>query len=190
MGFLGGSVCYLSGPIEFEGDASSWRDECSGFLGSLDVGVWDPLKKPDFVPDVDGVRQREDRRRVACFEDGEFVRLEREWSGVRDLRLAGLTWAAQCDWMIVNLCGAKTYGTLEEITFGRYKPVFIVCEGMPSMWLLEQLGMSAVWPKYCVESLVDLFGLLQFWDDGRCDDDVWGPDGYEEMLRWHRFLRR
>jgi hypothetical protein len=55
MGLLSGSKTYLCGPIEYSADGQGgivWRNKLTEILHSMGVRVYDPMKKPEWYPEI------------------------------------------------------------------------------------------------------------------------------------------
>ena len=163
--------CYLSGPMEQEGDGNVWREKVSRFLESIGVTVFDPYHKPfkTSLPENNEVRARLMAARAN--HDLQYVHEYMKRVRSDDLRLCDL-----CDFLICrlnpNVC---SLGTSEELfTCNRMKkPCFVWVEGgvtKAPLWLLGTLP-----PKYLYNSLDEIIKTLTMIDNGTTsiDSDRW-----------------
>lgn len=156
-----GAKCYLSGAIEADQNASTWRNRLTPRLEELGITVWDPLVKPDWMSKVDGPTQSDWKKSIAnqtrLLKDGttdQMVENTMAWSKDseklfeivvknREIRKVCLKLAGHCDFMVVKIDKKMfTVGTWEELTVAvqRSIPVFILCDDkIPSMWLVDML---------------------------------------------------
>jgi hypothetical protein len=133
--FLKGARVYLCGPVEHSVDLS-WRDQVAKELSDLGLIFWNPLVKPSWMFDVDGVMQGQIKRDILAGvgEAGVINGLIREWC---------LHLVSNCDIVILRCSGEFTVGTWEEISLAKYKPVLCWCdEKAVSAWLIDQLGQD------------------------------------------------
>jgi hypothetical protein len=136
VNLLKGARVYLSGPIEAVTDAKTWRKQITLPLLSMGIEVWDPLVKPKWIEDIDGLKQREMKQCLLDDSDSDLVSFRNH-----NIRQFGLHLAANCDFVIMRIsCREFTIGTYEELAVARYKPVLCLCDNrVPSMWLVDQL---------------------------------------------------
>lgn len=173
MGTLKDATIYTSGPIESSNDCVSWREAVTPYLLDFGMVVWNPLKKPTWVPNVDGITQRQ-MRKMFSFDD-----IVKEKNSA--IRKYGLHCAANCDIILLRVTGEHTVGTYEELSVARFKPVLCWCdEKIPSMWLVDQLGAYD-----CVDfvfhiTMESLLKTLSWINDG---NDL--PDNYKWMFLTH-----
>lgn len=148
MSMLKNTRIYLCGPVETDPKASNWREDATTSLESIGMTVLDPLKKPSWMPNVTGERQRELKETLSKAGPGlsQVHDLAMENDIARDYCL-GLIRAA--DILLVNLQGNKfTVGTWEEIALSKDKPIFIVHEEIiPSMWLCSMCHIYTSWER-------------------------------------------
>lgn len=151
-----GAKCYLSGAIEADQNASTWRNRLTPRLEELGMITWDPLVKPDWMAQVSGAEQAAWKKIIAnpppMFDNSSASEPYKGWCGSendiietknREIRKVCLKIAGHCDLMIVKIDKKIfTVGTWEELTVAvqRSIPVFILCdEKIPSMWLVDML---------------------------------------------------
>lgn len=161
INLLVGAKVYLSGAIEADQNASTWRNRLTPRLEELGMTVWDPLVKPDWMAKVDGPGQAAWKAVIAnqtrlkkTDSADEFVKNSHAWSQElkplleieqmnREIRKVCLKIAGHCDLMLVKIDKKIfTVGTWEELTVAvqRSIPIFILCdEKIPSMWLVDML---------------------------------------------------
>ena len=162
MGLLQNKSIYLSGPIECVDDASGWRDKISPLLTEIGLSVWNPLKKPSWMDNVDGHMQREMARDL-LYSGVEFEAIKKKNGSIRkfDLHLA-----ANCDVMILNLNGF-TVGSFEELYLAQRKPVFVISDKkIPSMWLLDQLDAYNSRDFIFHQNIASLIDIIKKVDSG------------------------
>lgn len=138
MGSLAGTKVYLGGAVEHAG-VSSWREEISIKLATFGIISLNPLKKPSWMPQIDGTKQLALKSSLLDKGDEVVGSVREENSKVRRFCLALVR---DADFLIVTIDKTFTVGTFEEISAAANKPVFIVSEDpIPSMWLIDQLGI-------------------------------------------------
>jgi hypothetical protein len=144
MGRFKNTTVYLGGAVEADTDPSSWRNKIKPKLEELGVEVWDPLKKPHWMVQVDGATQAGWKKDIkAGPKDFPCPRnLIDIWAFNNQIREFCLHLVAQANFLIIKLDKTFTVGTFEELSLARHKPVFIICKDeIPSMWLMDQLGL-------------------------------------------------
>jgi hypothetical protein len=132
--FLKGARVYLCGPVEYSVDLS-WRERVTEELSDLGLVFWNPLVKPSWMVDVDGVMQGKVKLDVLSgVPEAKVVNgLIRRWC---------LHLVSNCDVVILRCSGEPTVGTWEEISLAKYKPVLCWCdEDAVSAWLVDQLDL-------------------------------------------------
>lgn len=153
---LVGAKVYLSGAIEADQNASTWRNRLTPRLEELGMTVWDPLVKPDWMAQVSGAEQASWKKIIAnpppMIDNSPASEPYKGWCGSendiietknREIRRVCLKIAGHCDLMIVKIDKKIfTVGTWEELTVAvqRDIPVMILCDDpIPSMWLVDML---------------------------------------------------
>ena len=126
---LSGTRVYLAGPIEYDINAESWRKELSEFLALINITIYNPLQKPQWMPAICHTNIA-DRKNMS----GDDV----EYSWDLD-RLFCISLVISADWLICRLdAKTKTFGTTEELGLAKQlgKPVIMWCpDGWPSPWV-------------------------------------------------------
>jgi len=148
MDKLKNTTAYLAGPVESSKDPNNWRKEASTKLKTLNITPWDPLIKPRWVPQIDGKAQAKMKEDIPKYQETNKM-----------LRKFCLHLAANATFIIVKIDKTFTVRTFEEIAVAKYKPVFVISEDIPSMWLVDQLdaydNLEFVFHK-SIDSLMDL----------------------------------
>lgn len=131
---------YLAGPIDrAEDNGAEWRDDITPFLHSLNMQVFDPLRKPIDIG-LEGPEAKPYRAHLK--ENLAFDDLAREVKKIRvvDLRMVDLS-----DFVIVNWdTSIHMCGTIEEVIVANRnkRPILIRCVqgkiGMPD-WMFGVL---------------------------------------------------
>ena len=185
MNFLKGVSVYLSGAIEATQDkGTTWRQRVTPFLENLGMNVWDPLVKPDWVPEANGVRQTEWKKLLI---DGiANLAIEGIIKDNSSLRKVGCSLANNCNTMIVKIDKTIfTVGTWEEVMIGQRRgiPMFFLCaESIPSMWLLDMVNAYQNPEEVFFQTELDLFKHLQLIDNNstKVDNIAWIFKTYKE----------
>lgn len=125
-----------------------------------DAIVWDPYYKPPWMDKFDGSVQREMRSNLS---DPSTIRAN------GDIREYCLHLAANCDIFILYLDGTFTVGALEELAVAKYKPIFVISDDIPSMWLVDQLDAYNCSDFVFHDTIFDLVNLLLKVDNGTID---------------------
>lgn len=132
MGILRGSICYLSGAIEYAPDHGvSWRQDFIQKAKAAKLGILclDPTNKPE-IEGWDSILKghlREDQQYQQQLQgNGEFKELQRYVSGYRrlDLRLVDYS-----DFLVVAVNPTiPQWGTANEVYMAesQHKPIFFV----------------------------------------------------------------
>ena len=145
MGFLARTRCYLAGPVENSDDYSVWRNDIAGQLREMEIDVYDPITKPQWMQPTCRIKDQSAYRRILNSNkpesiDGLIIDKQEIFSANAEMREIDLRLVFVVDWVICYLPSNKpTYGTIEEVTaaISMGKPVFFCCpNGIPSMWLL------------------------------------------------------
>jgi hypothetical protein len=167
MGLLNNSTVYLSGAVEAHQDPDSWRNQLTVKLKELGIKAYNPLIKPFWVPDIDGPTQASWKSTITN-PIIQKTELDTIWSINGELRQFCLHLAAAANFMVVKIDKVFTVGTFEEIGLAKHKPVFVISDGVPSMWLLDQLGLDQnMLDEYVFKSVDDLVNQLKLIDAGR-----------------------
>jgi hypothetical protein len=167
MGLLNNSTVYLSGAVEAHQDPNSWRNQLSIKLKELGIKAYNPLIKPFWVPQIDGHTQAS-WKSVLTNPMTMNAECDTIWYTNGEIRQFCLHLAATANFMIVKIDKTFTVGTFEEIGLAKYKPVFIISDGISSMWLLDQLGLTQeILNEYIFKSVDDLVNQLKLIDAGR-----------------------
>lgn len=173
MGFLSGTKAYLGGPVEASDSPTSWRNEMSGKL--LEIGVYplNPLNKPNWMPQIDGLTQRKFKDKVLEDKSSEIKEINQK------IRKYCLALVRMSDFLIVKLDNSQTIGTFEELKMAEGKPVFIISDQeVPSMWLFDQLDLYDNRSIYMHRTIASCFTKI-------CMIDFVGPDQrYLDPFKW------
>ena len=150
MGNLASVKCYLSGAIESANSApyqaKGWRQKITPKLQELGIVVYDPLVKPKWMPEVSGATQREMAKNL---DEGitAGVALDKIELHNNMTRIFCLNLVRHANIIIVKIDKTFTVGTFEEIKLAEGKPIFIIADGIPSMWLIDQLDLYAYYRR-------------------------------------------
>ncbi len=140
---LGGSMCYLAGPMDFVEDRGvGWREDMSDFLWNLGIGVLNPCDNPI----VDSLEENDN-----YYEHINYLKGLSKWDEVERLSKqvvrADLHLIDLCNFCIVHIdTDVHSSGTNTELTYASLekKPVILVCKqgkrGVPNF--LWGLGLS------------------------------------------------
>ena len=174
MGLLADTRVYLAGPVEHDSKAAAWRDEITPDLEDLNITVWNPLQKPDWIMEeakVDGPGQLKLKEELLHGYPGGAEIAAR---ANHEIRKMGLRLAAASDFIICRLPKTFTAGTFEEIgnAAKEGKPVlFWVDEKYPSMWLYDQFAFGQSAANVFFTSREDLLRYLQRINNGKSSYD-------------------
>ena len=170
MGCLEGSRAYLCGAVEAAGDPNSWRDEFTNLSKNLNLRIINPMVKPGWVPPISPTWQIKAKEIVLS---KDVVKRDRTilWNGI--VRKWCLGMVRVCDFVIVKITGEFTVGTFEELKVAEWKPIFVICDKkIPSMWLVDQLGLYDTLDLYVHEDVQSLVKTLGDIDAERIKTDL------------------
>lgn len=172
-GVLYKTSCYLAGPMEFDSNGKTWRDEITPFLKSIGVRVFDPYTKP-FI-DSDKLEEGENARELyyEWLKNGEYDKVAERMKPIRNF---DLNCVDRADFLIFYINkNIPTFGTMEElVTAVRMKrPIFIFVEGGKSqcpLWLFGMLNH-----KYFYENIEEIKNILYKINNGTesINNDKW-----------------
>lgn len=143
-GKLGGSCCYLSGPMEFAKDNGVvWRREFINLAinADLEIDFIDPTNKPCDESDI--IEDKE--YQIKLQESGDYLKL-RDY--VKKYRRFDLRFVDLSDFLVavidpkIHMCG--TYNEI-FVAEQQHKPMFFICEGglktLPR-WLFDVVDLN------------------------------------------------
>ena len=161
---------YLVGHMQYA-SGRDWREYVEQELLPLDIGIFNPYKKP-FVKDVD---EDEDTRLsiTHCMEHGYFNDVAERMKLIRsyDLNLVD-----RSDFIIAHLLPeVASWGSAEEIVTAvrMKKPLFISMEGGKHKTPLWMMGMLP--HNYIYDSIEEVVDMIKQIDNGskKIDSDRW-----------------
>jgi nucleoside 2-deoxyribosyltransferase len=135
---LSGTRVYLAGAVEHNFDnAVSWRDSITAKLKQYNITVYNPLVKPQWLPQNCKV----DPALYKAVLSGQSTDMTKEevFQATSDVRRLCLRMVTSADFVICYMPKVFTCGTFEEIYLAASleKPVlFCMPDGMISTWLL------------------------------------------------------
>ena len=157
MNRLRGTTAYLSGPVEAHQNPDGWRNKLSGQLDRMGIISYNPLIKPNWMPDVTGPEQAGWKKSFSP-DNNELIYKN---SIIRQFCLR-MTYA--CDFMILKLeKSIFTVGTYEELAAATVcgKPVLVICDDpIPSMWLIDQIDAYRCLNEHFFKTEDDLVNYL------------------------------
>lgn len=139
MGILAGTTVYLAGPVEQDNDPNSWRELIKIGLTNMNVRIWDPLDKPDWIDrSFTGKAQRNDKytlesMRFLIHDDPIVLRNVQ-------IRNVALRLASAADFIVCKI-GGPTVGTFEELALAKQclKPILFFGD-LDSSWRFAQFA--------------------------------------------------
>lgn len=167
MGVLNNTKTYLGGPMEYDPNGASWRQDLTVFLNGRGIKVLDPYKNPlgSFVTEGGEAHNKVIKLR----SEGKLWDVH---THMKSVRAQDLSLVDRSDFLIFYINPTTpTFGTIEEmVTAIRMKrPTFTVVEGGVERTPLWLLGMSP--PKYFYNSFGELKTMLEDIDDGNIEID-------------------
>lgn len=164
MGRLKDVRCYLCGPVENSDSPITWRDEITNPLRQIGLIIYDPLRKPKWMPPVDGKAQKDMRTNLGSPE----TRLKNHAA-----RTFCMNIVRHCNIIILKMDYTFTVGTFEEIAIASGKPIFVISKEITSMWLIDQLNLYDG-PRrdlYWCPTTIDCLNKMRKIDQGLIDVD-------------------
>jgi len=137
-GRLHNTKCYLVGPIEQDSNPDSWRNKVTEKLNKLGVRVYDPLKKPNWAPQLTVMNKNNFLKALNDDHINDEARASHDamhW--IRDI---DRRFVQDADFIICYMPKIFSSGTGEEITIASdmNKPILIYNDDdelVPSSWL-------------------------------------------------------
>lgn len=147
MNLLHGTKVYLAGPIEYASDGKGgivWRDRLTEILHQMGIRVYDPMKKPKWYPNIakgnPGVYVKTVLESEATEPDSNIIDA---FDAIKFIEKADFRYVYDCDWLIVYLPSARTYGTIDELraAVNCGKPILVFSEEViPSSWVMSMVA--------------------------------------------------
>lgn len=149
MNLLKDTTVYLAGPVEFDENHRSWRDEITEFLNKIGVKVYDPLVKPDCL--YPPITQENPSGYLDNFRKWynsdkplELSNSLKIFNALKYVRKICLRLVRASDWTIFYLPKKFSVGTYEELTEAVRldKPILVFCEDgqmYTSSWALSMI---------------------------------------------------
>jgi nucleoside 2-deoxyribosyltransferase len=140
---LNGSRCYLCGPIENHED--DWRVKITPKLQKLGIKIWNPLVKPNWMYNVTGCDQKNDRNYINNnMNNLDKDKLHEIFIKNNEIKNVCLRLVSACDFVICKV-GGPTVGTFHELAKAndQNKPILFFTDNkdkIDSMWRLVQFS--------------------------------------------------
>ena len=167
---LQGTRVYLAGVVEADPvGAVSWRQDITERLSKYDTQIYNPLVKPDWLPEYSRVD-------VQVYKDvlaGRQPKVEMDLPTVFEANLAVrricLRMVSSCDWIICHMPKTFTAGTFEELYLAAQleKPVlFHLPDGVPPTWVLPIFANANTMKETYFKTWDTLFEHIDKLNDG------------------------
>lgn len=179
---LQGTRVYLAGVVEADPvGAVSWRQQITEKLTPYNVQVYNPLVKPDWLPEYSRVDVRLYKDVLAGKSDE--MSLPTVFDANAAIRRICLRMVSSCDWVICHMPKTFTAGTFEELYLAAQleKPVlFHLPDGIPPTWVLPIFANADNMNDTYFKSWDGLFNHIEKLNDGTAPMDPykWLPVCY------------
>lgn len=175
---------YLAGVVECDPiGAVSWRQQMTDQLAKYDLRVYNPLVKPDWLPEYSRVDVQVYKDVLAGKQPKVDMDLPTVFEATAAVRRICLRMVSSCDWVICYLPKIFTAGTFEELYLAAQleKPVlFFVPEGIPPTWVLPIFANPETMKDTYFKSWDTLLDHVEKLNDGVAymDPFKWLPVSY------------
>ena len=182
MSLLKNKRVYLAGPVEQDPGAKGWRERVTEHLKRYDIFVYDPLVKPDWIPEICRAKPSS-YLPVLRGDSTEYPKSDIFMANtiLRDLCLRSVTAA---DFVICYHPKKWTSGTWEEIYLAgqQNKPVLLcIPDGLQSTWTPAVFSTAESMSQNFFYSWEEMFMFLRQLDAGEVEVDriKWLPLFYK-----------
>lgn len=132
---LGGSKCYMIGPIELSDDPDSWRQRTTKTLNEMGVSVYDPMVKPSWAPKITTANKNSFLKDLN--EDPQSAHAA--FDGMQWIRNIDIRYVYSSDFIVCYLPKVFSMGSCEELAIAAQigKPVIMWSNPespIPSSW--------------------------------------------------------